>query len=557
MPLFSFFRRHPVVGLDISDASAEVLTLDRKRAVKGYRRAVLAPGMVEDGVILKPDDLAGIIKELFAGINVSSPRVIASIPESKTFIHLFRVPGSVDPDELDRLVEEEARKIIPFGPEEVYHDAFVFRHAVQADQAVLYAAAPKEIVDSYAAVIKKAGAHPAVFDLESASLGRSLLPAGYFEKLTGDREGLHGTMILDIGARTTTAGVFDRNGILILSVSIPSAGERFTDAVVSSLSVAREEAERMKRTFGFDGANAENKALPALEQVAADIIHEAEALCAYYEEHWRERVGEIILAGGSALIPHISGYLGAKLSRDTRIGDPLRQIKEGFSTGRDSPHPIFFANVIGLALRGAQDMTRGINLAPADAGHNTTSFFPSSSARDERKKTSPPSEPEKQTLGRASRAPIASPPRDFLPTASLRSARGIGAAVFVLIMFSILGWVIYRYMLISVGPGANVLPSLPSPGASLEMSVSPSIPVATETPIAESPSLLVAHIVITETPTGWLNVRQGPGTSFPQITRVNPGERFELLAEQDGWYKIKVSEEQEGWVVGEYAKKEE
>ncbi|MBP8591514.1 PEGA domain-containing protein [Candidatus Shapirobacteria bacterium] len=60
-------------------------------------------------------------------------------------------------------------------------------------------------------------------------------------------------------------------------------------------------------------------------------------------------------------------------------------------------------------------------------------------------------------------------------------------------------------------------------------------------------------VKILPTPNGWLKVRQGPGTSFPEIARVNSGEEFPVLEEKTGWFKIKTKEGQEGWISGQYA----
>ena len=60
------------------------------------------------------------------------------------------------------------------------------------------------------------------------------------------------------------------------------------------------------------------------------------------------------------------------------------------------------------------------------------------------------------------------------------------------------------------------------------------------------------YIQIKETPTGWLNVRQGPGTDYEIMLKVNVGEEFLLMKEEDDWYKIKIDEGLEGWVFGDY-----
>ena len=65
----------------------------------------------------------------------------------------------------------------------------------------------------------------------------------------------------------------------------------------------------------------------------------------------------------------------------------------------------------------------------------------------------------------------------------------------------------------------------------------------------------VRTLQISETPTGWLNVRSGPGTSFAPVGRVNPGEVYPLLAEEGEWYRIKFEREgqaKEGWVAKQY-----
>lgn len=62
-------------------------------------------------------------------------------------------------------------------------------------------------------------------------------------------------------------------------------------------------------------------------------------------------------------------------------------------------------------------------------------------------------------------------------------------------------------------------------------------------------------IKIKDTPTGWLNVRDGPGLSYAQVKRINPGEIYELLDEKFGWYQIQLDEKTTGWITSVYASK--
>jgi hypothetical protein len=69
-----------------------------------------------------------------------------------------------------------------------------------------------------------------------------------------------------------------------------------------------------------------------------------------------------------------------------------------------------------------------------------------------------------------------------------------------------------------------------------------------------APKPAVAQIQILPTPTGSLNVREGPSQANKILTTVKPGEKYPLLKEQSGWYQIKVGNIN-GWVSSQYAKK--
>lgn len=62
-------------------------------------------------------------------------------------------------------------------------------------------------------------------------------------------------------------------------------------------------------------------------------------------------------------------------------------------------------------------------------------------------------------------------------------------------------------------------------------------------------------ITIKETPYGWLRVRDDSSTGGKELGKVDSGDTFELLAEENGWYKIEYEKGEEGWISGTYAEK--
>jgi len=118
-----------------------------------------------------------------------------------------------------------------------------------------------------------------------------------------------------------------------------------------------------------------------------------------------------------------------------------------------------------------------------------------------------------------------------------------------------------------VPPGQHILKiSLPhyqshvlevnlSPGYRLECQVD--LAQEEENPIQEKPATTTEKekVVILNTPTGWLRVREGPGKTFATIGKVYPQEEYPLLEEKNDWFKIRWQEENEGWIAKDYAKK--
>lgn len=72
-------------------------------------------------------------------------------------------------------------------------------------------------------------------------------------------------------------------------------------------------------------------------------------------------------------------------------------------------------------------------------------------------------------------------------------------------------------------------------------------------------------VIIKESPTGWLRVREEPSLSASESAKVKLGEKYEFLDEKESWYKIKFNGNkdglisgsfEEGWIFSAYAAKE-
>lgn len=75
-----------------------------------------------------------------------------------------------------------------------------------------------------------------------------------------------------------------------------------------------------------------------------------------------------------------------------------------------------------------------------------------------------------------------------------------------------------------------------------------------------SPTIKIPTVIILNTPTGFLRVRESNSVNSLEIGRVLPGEAYELVSEKEGWFEIKLNspagEGKTGWISSSYAVKE-
>ncbi len=99
------------------------------------------------------------------------------------------------------------------------------------------------------------------------------------------------------------------------------------------------------------------------------------------------------------------------------------------------------------------------------------------------------------------------------------------------------------------------LSSTASASQSANLSVSPTGTSSASTSKSTTASSS-AQIIILETPTGFLRVRDDASINAAEIGRVLPDATFSLLDEKDGWYEIKLPNGTTGWISDQYAKKQ-
>lgn len=88
------------------------------------------------------------------------------------------------------------------------------------------------------------------------------------------------------------------------------------------------------------------------------------------------------------------------------------------------------------------------------------------------------------------------------------------------------------------------------------LGINPDVAAATVSSASSSAQLPVAKVLILQTPTGFLRVRDQASLGGNEVGQVKPGETYPLLNEQTDWFQIKLSSTQSGWISSQYAQKQ-
>ncbi|MFA6410431.1 MAG: type IV pilus assembly protein PilM [Candidatus Buchananbacteria bacterium] len=510
-----------IFGLDISDYSIEALMLSRPQnffgrpKVAAYARMVLRGEVVKNGIIKNPAKLADNISKLLKSAQpqpITTPYCVISLPESQVFTAVFKLPAGLKHDEVRNTIPYKAEEVIPFQTSEVYFD-FKTISRQGSTQEVFYVAVPTKIVDTYVEVLKSIGLKPIALDLESISQARALVD--FRKKMT------KGMLMMDIGSRTTNLNIFDQNGIR-QSLTIKMAGNHFTKVLVKNLALPEKEANALKMKAGFDTAGSSSQAATILDNEAKKIIVETKKFIDYYQAETKRTIGEVVLVGGSSLLPKFDQYVANNLKLETNLGKPLEKLENPQELVKFKNKAVLFANVVGLALRGfyRNPSDGDINLLPVK-----------------------------------------------FKVFALKPAKGDKRAwQSVYIRLGVFGFLILVLILLfALRQRGNdfyqrVFPS-PQYESNIEFDVDPQVldeirsallnpPLMSTTTNTDGLKLKVKPITL-----GFVNVRQEPNPASPKIGQAASGLEYIILEEQKDWFKIQVNETTTGWVSATYVDK--
>lgn len=306
-----FFRRPqpsvvPSFALDIADDMARLVELDQPQRqgipVKTALAVPLAPGLVENGMIRDVERTAATLHEMLVAGRHRLPRfVVASLPDTQTYVLTVTI-AKADQTDLAESVPWEVVQHVPFRVEEL---SMSWKRIKEEREQSTYqvSAAPKTLVDAYAAVLERAGLVPIGFEVAALAGLRSLtLPNEPF------------SIALIIGWSSSTLLLVSADGIPAALTASTFSGSRLTAVLMNQLKLKPRDAARALTVCGLDPQCSRGVVRHALWPELKELLNSLEQLDAYREDLTEKTVGNIILTGSHSRIK----AFGTELHEKTR-----------------------------------------------------------------------------------------------------------------------------------------------------------------------------------------------------------------------------------------------
>ncbi|MFB0520222.1 MAG: type IV pilus assembly protein PilM [Desulfatiglandales bacterium] len=350
--------KNQLIGIDIGSHSIKIAEIeDSKKGMilRNFGMIGLPEKAVVEGSIKEIEVVSAALKNLLKNLRIKSKDVATSISGYSVIVKKITIPKKGEKD-LEESIQSESEQYIPFDINDVNLDFQILpseegeTEEKQELMDVLLVAAKKDIVEEYISLLHLTELNPVVLDIDPFALQNA------FEISSHEQSGCHA--LVHIGAQQLTINVI-KDGVSIFTRDSSYGGAQITSEIQKRLDISYQEAERVK--LGARPLEIEQR--PAVEEIFSSTVAKwaqeiKRALDFVATTFTDSRVENIILSGGSSLLPGLSKYIGMETGLKVEMLNPFAnlEIKERlFDTGYLKYAAPMAVIAVGLALRSIGD----------------------------------------------------------------------------------------------------------------------------------------------------------------------------------------------------------
>lgn len=344
-----------LIGVDITSATVKLLELKSTADnyhVESYAVRPLREGAVIERRIQDIDDVASVLSRAVEHAKPSTRKAAVAVPASAAITKTLNFPANLSEDDIEERIVAESDRHIPFPFNEVAFDFECLGPSPydEEEQQVLLVACRQHDVSQLTETLERAGLEPAAVDVETFAMERS------FEvlkrQLSVELDPSTCVGLVDFGANMNAFHVM-RGGHIVYSRDTVFGGRQLTDAIRERYDLSMEEAGFAKKRGGLPEDYQDKVLTPFLETVVQQV---GRSLQLYYTAGRHHEVKEIVLGGGSSVIPGLAERIAEDSGMRVTIANPFQNMQvnkrlniEGLTN--DAPAML---TACGLAMRTGQ-----------------------------------------------------------------------------------------------------------------------------------------------------------------------------------------------------------
>jgi type IV pilus assembly protein PilM len=353
-------KRNQIVGIDIGSHSIKVAEIEdtaKGMILKNFGIIGLPQDAILEGSIKEMEVVSAALANLLQNLKIKNKNVGLSISGYSVIVKKITVPRKEEKD-LEESIQSEAEQYIPFDINDVNLDFQVLYSGEEEPEEeekesymdVLLVAAKKDIVEEYISLLHLTELNPAILDIDAFALQNA------FEISDHEQSGCHA--LVHIGAQHLTINII-KDDISIFTRDSSYGGSQITREIQKKLNISYQEAERIK--LGAKPIIAEQR--PAIEEAFSGTVtrwgQEIKRALDFVATTFTDiKVENILLSGGSSLIPGFSKYLALETGLKIETLNPFANMEireKSFDIGYLNYSAPIAAIAIGLALRSIGD----------------------------------------------------------------------------------------------------------------------------------------------------------------------------------------------------------
>ena len=353
-------KKNQIVGIDIGSHSIKVAEIEdtaKGMILKNFGTIGLPQDAILEGSIKEMEIVSAALGNLLQNLKIKNRNVALSISGYSVIVKKITIPRKEEKD-LEESIQSEAEQYIPFDINDVNLDFQVLYSGEEEPEEegkesymdVLLVAAKKDIVEEYISLLHLTELNPAILDIDAFALQNA------FEISDHEQSGCHA--LVHIGAQHLTINVV-KDGVSIFTRDSSYGGSQITSEIQKKLNISYQEAERIKlgaKPFATEQRSTiEETFSGTVTRWGQEIKRALDFVATTFTDI---KVENILLTGGSSLIPGFSKYLGLETGLKIETLNPFANMEireKSFDTGYLNYSAPIAPIAIGLALRSIGD----------------------------------------------------------------------------------------------------------------------------------------------------------------------------------------------------------